>query len=569
MPVKTCILIAFLCVGSAWVRFGLADLADWGVDEASNLWLATRTITGDVEPLGLVSSVGIRNLAGAPLIAVPLALLPDLLSISRALSMMQLAALAFLGFSLGRRPGERVFAACVLVFFPSMILASFSLWNQYLVLPISATNLALLLFLTEGGGGAVLRAVAASAVAALALFQPAVHLMGFADLAVHLVLLCAVLALRPRPFSKATAAACLLVVGAAAAVLYSPWILDTFSRLRGRWDLMLFYPAVVVVAAGAGALLVRRHGLSAIVERVLAESGHSRTLSWAMLAALLTSLAACAYPSLPGAQPGRRLLAAEDPFGRAMLVVQVALAVSFLPAVHLVTRGCVKGLPCRDVILRCFPTRAPAATLLLVHAGLLLAGRLILSRTILLPSGRCDLLVSLVPALLAPSILLVQETGRVRLRAPCAASATLAVIVLFSFCLVGPSRAFRSCFPRFVPPSEMREVVDWVAARHVQDGGGRVIDLGYDLIHGREWIPELVTRFPGFRWYSIGRPYDWLLMRRHGLVNGHEGAVDRRGGEGFQLGYLCERTPSPAMQVLLRLDRLEIRRRRGEDHGSE
>ena len=222
----------------------------------------------------------------------------------------------------------------------------------------------------------------------------------------------------------------------------------------------------------------------------------------------------------------------------------------------------MKGLSCRDLILRCFPTRSPIAILLIVHAGLLLAGRLILNSTILSPSGRCDLLVSLVPALLAPLILLAQEAVRKRLRVPCTVAAAIVVILLISFSLIGPSPAFQASFPRFIPPSEMREAVDWVAARHMEQSDENVIDLGYDLEYGREWIPESVTRFPGFRWYSIGRPYDWLLLRRHGLVNAHEGAVDRKGGNGFQIGYVYESAPSPTMQVIHQLDHLEIRRRR-------
>lgn len=554
-------LILFLCALSTWVRFRLADLTHWGVDEAANLWLASRILKGDIEPLGLMSSIGIRNLAGVPLLGIPFTFLPDLLSISRALSIMQLAVLAFLGFFLGRRTGERAVSTCVLLFFPSMILVSFSLWNQYLLLPISATNLALLLFLLRGRGGAMLRALVASAVVALALLMPAVHLMGFADLAVDLLLLCAVLTFRPRPFSVATATVCMLFVGPSAAVLYAPWIRVTFVNWGGPWSLLFFFVAILVVTTGAGILLFRGHSPRDILDRILEGCGYSRVLSWTILAVLLISLAACAFPSLLGAQLGHKLLVAGDPFGMAILAVQAMFALSLLPILFILVRECRKGLSCRDLILRFFPTHFPAATLLLVNASLLLIGRLVLNRTILTPFGRCDLLVSLVPALLAPLILLVQETSRARLRTACVAAVSITVPVLLCFALLGPSRAFWVRFPRFVPPSEMREAVDTVAILHRENSGGDMIDLGYDLEHGREWIVEKVTRFPGFRWYSIGRPYDWLLLRRHGLVNAHEGAIDRRGGNGFQLGYVCDNTPSPNMQVIIELEHLQIRQR--------
>lgn len=554
-------VILILCVVSIWVRFRLADLADWGVDEAANLWLASGILSGKTDLLGLVSSVGVRNLAGVPLIGIPFTLFPDLLSISRGLSVVQLTALVFLSFSLGGKGGWRIFGVCLLLFFPSLILASFSLWNQYLILPVSTVNLALLLFLLGGRSGGVLRAVAASAVVGFSLLEPAVHLMGFAELCVHLLLLCAVLAVSPRPFDTSAAAVCMLILGGAAAALYVPWIEHVATRVRGASVLPFFFTVLLAIVAGARMLHVRRLGMKSILNRVLEAGGRSRALSWMVLAVMITGLAMCTLLSLQGAQPGDRLLNAGAPFGVALLTVQAALALSLLPALSTVVRKCIKGSSCRDLIVSCFPAGAPAAALVLVHGGFLLAGRLVLSPCSFLPLGRCDLLVSLVPAVLAPWILLVQNTRYAHVRAVTLLASALAVAVPLLFVLSGPSRAFWSGFPRFVPPSEMRVAVDYVAALHQQNRGGKVIDLGYDLEQGREWIAEKVTRFPGFRWYSIGRPYDWLLLRRHGLVNAHEGAVERRGGNGYQLGYACDGEPSPEMKVLLRLDHLQIRQR--------
>lgn len=68
-----------LCLGAAaLVRWRLADLATWSIDESANLWLGTLIRDGQAPRVGLASSVGTQNLAGAPLVAAPLSLLPDL-----------------------------------------------------------------------------------------------------------------------------------------------------------------------------------------------------------------------------------------------------------------------------------------------------------------------------------------------------------------------------------------------------------------------------------------------------------------------------------------------------------
>ena len=134
---------------AAYLRWQLADLADWGIDESANLWLASSILSGHHVPLGLVSSRGVPNLAGAPLLATPLARLPDLLGISRALSLVHLGTLGTSGLALAKRGGAPATTAAVLAFFPALTLASSSVWNQYLTIPLAATIIALLLFLAE------------------------------------------------------------------------------------------------------------------------------------------------------------------------------------------------------------------------------------------------------------------------------------------------------------------------------------------------------------------------------------------------------------------------------------
>src|SRR5262249_13225869 len=178
--------LAAIAAAAGAVRWLLADLADWGIDEAANLWLATLVLDGASLGVGLVSSTGTPNLAGAPLLAAPLARLPDLLAGSRVLSLLQLMVLLLFALVLARGRG-RLTAALALAFCPAALLSSFSLWNQYLALPINAAITALLVLLVESRLEAH-RATgldAALLLVALLLLQPALHLAGFADLPAH------------------------------------------------------------------------------------------------------------------------------------------------------------------------------------------------------------------------------------------------------------------------------------------------------------------------------------------------------------------------------------------------
>ncbi|MFC2083696.1 hypothetical protein ACFLS9_01430 [Bacteroidota bacterium] len=556
MRERSIILLLFSI--SALVRYGLADLSEWSIDEASNLWLASRITEGEMEQLGLLSSIGIRNLVGAPLMAVPFTFLPDLLSVSRGLAFLHLVPLAILGFFIGNRKGGKVFASFILIFFPSMIFASFNLWNQYLIIPISVTNLILLLWLLEGQGGAVLRASTASAIVALSLVQPAVHLICFVDLIVQLVLLGAVLVIRPYPFSRVTAMVWTLVILALGTAIYYPWIADTILRMQGRWLSSFRVIVLLVVAATTGIILVRFKGFKSFLEKILTYIGQSRLFSWVIPVFLFFALFSCAVTSLWGIHIGRRLLEAIDSFGLMILAVQVILSLLLLPPLFVMLRECWRGLSCRDLIQKYYPNRSSAATLLLFHAIFLFGGRFILSPTIFSPFGRSDLLLPLVPALLAPCILLVLETGYKKISIMSITGVTVTIVILCTFAIFGPTEVFWSKYPHFVPPSEMCETVDWIAEQHKENNSRREIDLGYDLIHGLEWLPG-ITRFPEFRWYSIGRPYDWLLLRRHGIVNAREGTVDRTGGTGFQIGFRCEHDSLSTMRIIHQTAHLEIR----------
>lgn len=548
------LLLAIVCA-SGFVRWHVADYAQWGIDEAANLWQGTRILAGESVPVGLVSSRGVPNLAGAPVLAAPFSLLPDLLSISRTLSLLHLAGLVVLGLSLGRRSGRSGTIVAALAFHPALFLSSSSFWNQYLTLLFTALLIPLLFVIVEGRTGPAARAGALVAIAALAIAQPSVHLASFADLGVHLVLIGMVFLFRPAPVDRRILLPGLLLVLAGAAYLYVPWLERVLPEI-GTAEKAAAAGGAVLAAVAAAVLRHRR--VRAALEGFGSRALSSHALSWLWLASLCLCIGVVSFLPFSGAQSGGRLIEARDPAGILLLAAQGGMAAALFPEAWRIFRECRRGMPLGTLLDLHVPGPRARVLLLAAYPVLLLAARLPLEPTLLQPGGRSDLLLPLVPAFLAPLFLLAgsaRSTAGPRLLRLSTVGAAAAFLWLSA---IGFSSVFRHAHPSFVPPSEMRAAVDDVAVRHRARGGGSRIDLGYDLDRGLEWINEVACR-PWTSWYSIGRPYDWLLLRRHGLRNTREGECLRLGGTGFQLGFVSPGAPPAGMETVRRLAHLEIR----------
>jgi len=549
------LIVGCLFVMSVLFRCGVADRSDWGIDEAANLWLGTQMFSGQEVPTGLVSSRGIPNLAGAPMIAAPLSLLPDLLTVSKVLSFAHLVALAILGLALWKRGGSAVDIAAVLFLFPALVLASISTWNQYLTIPFTALALPLLLLLADDPPGRQSRGWALVAFVLLTFVQPTVHLAAFVDFAVHLVLLILVLALRPQRVSAVVVVPGLILVGLLLSFLYRPWLIRVGEQygIHANWTATAV--ALVLVTASAVVILGDHRPT---LDRLSSIALSSPYLGWVVLAALIFCVAASSLLTFRGAQAGNRLLRAGEISGGLLFVAQIGLVIAAVPLLWSLLRDCYRGEAFSDAIRRHFSCSTRSAVILVTYPILLCGGRMVLEPTLLSPGGRSDLLLPLLPAMLAPLLVLGRPGARRATSVIVRSAAVLAAAAYIWLGIAGVSRAYVERFWHSIPPSEMREAVDWVAARHLEQGGGRAIDLGYDLEHGREWINEVACR-SWTSWYSIGRPYDWLLKRRHGFDNIREGTCDRTGGTGFQLGYrLLDETPAD-MVVVHTLEHLEIR----------
>ncbi len=542
------LLLLAAALGIGW---HLADLEAWAEDEAGTLWQASDIASGHWHRLGLSSSTGIRNMIGAALLAVPLTWLPDLLSISRALALAHLLALCSLGLLIGRTPVEQALVVALLWFSPALMLSSFSLWNQYLARLIAALLLALLVYLVERRGSPRQRTAAVLAYVGLALLQPAVHLVHFPDLAVHLLLLAIVLSRFPARFDSTMAMVGAIAIGLAVPALYLPWLIDTAAQLTAGQQLLIV--ALAAVTLGGGAAVVA-YWPRRLFDRVLAVAppGTAAVVAATML---WIGLPAAVLSAIHGTAVASRLAGSSTPVAIALPVAQLALAVALL--ISVVDRARTTAHE-RAGLSRLYGARAPTAALLLSYVALLTAGRFLVGAA---PWQRGDLWVSMIPAFLTPALLLAQVQGRL-VRPPALAAVAASVVLLGALALHGLDAADRRAYPTVVPASEMRHAVDVVAARHRAEGGGERVDLSYDLAAGKAWIPRLVTWHPAFRWYSIGRPYDWLLRRRHGLRNLLDGEVERTRGGALQLGFRAAPYATAEWDVIERFDRLELRQRR-------
>jgi hypothetical protein len=206
---------------------------------------------------------------------------------------------------------------------------------------------------------------------------------------------------------------------------------------------------------------------------------------------------------------------------------------------------------------------------LLAHAVLLSASRLILAPTLLVPGGRSDLLLAITPALFSPLLVLRRPASDSTVAVERARRTPAVDSRLFGLSIVCTIAAFywlamsglagvqQWRYPLFVPASEMTAAIDWIADKHTEQDGRGAIDLGYDLERGLERIPVINCQ-PERSWYSIGRQYDWLLLRRHDLNNVHEGSCDRGARTRWQIGYRGSPVPI-GMTIVQTFEHLEIR----------
>jgi hypothetical protein len=131
---KIILLIVILCATLIVIdRYYWAQIAQWREDQAANLWLGYTAGMGHM-PVGLISSKYIPNPNGMILLGAILSFLPNLLSVSLFLGLLQVLFLLLVGWKASAGSWQ-YFALAALPALSSVILRSSSVefWNQYTI----------------------------------------------------------------------------------------------------------------------------------------------------------------------------------------------------------------------------------------------------------------------------------------------------------------------------------------------------------------------------------------------------------------------------------------------------
>lgn len=537
--VRRQLLLASIVVVLAWAsRFALADLVDWGVDEGSTLWLGRQIASGHPSWLGLMSSRGVRNLAGVPLVAAFLSPLADLVTISHALDILQVAALLALAYALRTRGAALIDALVILLFCPAMILVAGSLWNQYVFVIAAVVMIAATLWNSHGASPTAVTGLPL----AIAVFLPTLHLSGFADLAAFAVAWHVAADHDPRFAHSArvlTLAPALLV-----SATYLPWLIEpsTPAIISGA--------AIAIVSGAIASFRIRRlsSAMAAPFNRLL----DGRAGAWMIAAVVAFAGVFVSIHAIVGSVVHRTMFL-ERPAMMLLLVSEFAPLLIALPGIEQIVHDCRAGATGCEVLRNRFMSYGAAAFVVLFLA-VAMPLRLALAPTALLPWGRTDLWIPELPAALTLLIVVKRPFGPAASVIP-TLSAAAALIGALWLGALDWSNTRQAIYPRLVRASDIRAAVDFIAA---QSGTEKSVSVGYDLDQGIEWVTgprwcQLAS------WYSVGRPYDWLLATRHALRNRYEGTCERRVNDAdWEIGYVNDQTT----EMNPRFGQIEVRRRR-------
>ena len=170
-----------------------------------------------------------------------------------------------------------------------------------------------------------------------------------------------------------------------------------------------------------------------------------------------------------------------------------------------------------------------------------------------LDSGLQFLPILLIIWFAAPLILPVQEDVRGDLWIATYLVATGYVItnVVLGAAVLESYRTYRGpvLFPADVSATDKTEVVDFIAEDWRREGKGQAVPVFYDVgATDWRWVPALGRKME--RWYpapmTLGRVFDYELLRRHGLSNSQEGIAERSASKvRYVVEYRAARTRWP------------------------
>lgn len=474
-------------------RVAWAGVSQWREDQALSMWLGSHFFSQPT-PVGLLNSVGIPNPNGVAIVGLLLLPLPGLFAVSVFLGCVSAAA-ALLAVASERKDLRRIWPALV-VLWTSVHLRGLGveLWGQWLMIPMD-----LLFIATAVAYLRRPRLIHWAIVGVLVLAAPAIYLAGLVNAVVFALAWIAV-------------------------VVYATFRLQ--RTVTFRW----FHVAATLVPIAATAFFVtwlpyfRVVSMQGVVHRVGLPFGERLKESFL---ALVTVPAALGDLLRSGLAP---LLQADD------IVRPAASALAALAGLAATIQVVVVALAAIIVIKR-------KRTRLLGLEGSVMAALLIVLSFPLSPllggflwhrGERLDQSIQFLPLLLLIVFSLPLAVEHLILR-----RVTIVLSILFGvtsiaagLIVVNDHLQYRGSIlsQADVPLIQKTDAVRWIANDWRAHSQSRAVPVAYELIGIWRFLPaygRLVSRwYPGQM--SVGRAFDYELLRRYGLDNAFEGQLERR-----------------------------------------
>lgn len=511
-------------------RVSWASVSQWREDQATNLWLGlTQPLTSI--PVGLTSSVGLPNPNGMVVLGSLLSRLPSLWAVSTFLGCLQ-AALVLLTCWIASVGSKRVFILASAPLLTSVVLrgSSVEFWNQSLM---TTMNLVFMLWAVMYIRAPTLGKV--PALVGLVVFSPALYLAGLANAVVMAGIGAGLIVLSPpRAWRQGWSWTLLVFVCVAAALVWLVW-LPYFEAV----------PFDQVIAAASHASAIAR--IQQAIEAVARFPVWSTALAsdWASIAIFQNDRSVLSEAALRLMKTARFL--------------QMLQATMSLATLLFALSRWREGLTPRPKALA-DPKRI--TTWLVIIALAFVIASFAVSPLLGGPNWatgeRRDQWIQFFPMLavfwfLAPFALDLPGPAKTLAR-----TATVILVILYSatsavagIYVVRSHLSYRGdkLTEADVPLVQKMELVDYLARDWRSFSTTSVVPVDYRLGGGRwDWITGFGHNLDA--WYeapyTIGRAFDYDLLRRYGFRNAQEGTQERSFGKGrYLVTYAFEPEPTP------------------------
>lgn len=532
------LLIALAVLVVITDRIAWASVSQWREDQATNIWLGYTRNLFQI-PVGLVSSIGIPNPNGLVLLSVLLSRLPNIWMISTFLGLLQAAMLGWVCWSMTH--DSRMLLVIIGPALSSITLrgASVELFSQWMLIPANLLFCAgILIYIRYPTPWMVTTSVAA------ALFSPAIYLAGAVNSIVYGLIMLIVLVLRPPRFAWRAWLAPLTASGVI--ILGSVWL---------TW---LPYFHQVGYAA------------------ILHSGSYGHLTSLAKLLAAMKSIALFPIWSLsqyasrqlfPILEVEPRILSSWAWSGY-QLMLSLSFAQGLICYVSLLIGAGALLLKRRSLANLVTPQRRTTALGVLLMALFVIlcyAVAPMVGGPVWAGGQRLDQVTQFLPFLLivwylTPLLVEQPQPAQKFLRSLTwvnAASFTI-VSLMAGWLIIVNNLNYRGnvLSDADVPVVDKLEVTGFIAKDWAAHSSSSQIPVDYDLGGGRwDWVTRFGKAY--LKWYpapyTMGRVFDFQLLRSYGLHNSQEGMQARSFGTGrYLVTYAFE--PPPAITGASRRD---------------